>query len=211
MGTRQTVVPLTSFLYFVFMSVHTPVKQKGVYFITFTCFNWLPLIELTEGYDLLYNFFDVMKSSGNDVLGFVIMPNHVHLLLHYVNTSQSLNTIIGNGKRFIGYSIVKRLENKREILLLDQMKNAVRVKDSKRNKRHELWQGTFDVKQCRTKKFILQKLNYIHNNPCSGKWKLCNKPYEYAHSSARFYNGEKNGYKVKDYLDILAVLKCEEN
>ena len=39
-----------------------------------------------------------MKKGGNNVLGFVIMPNHVHLLIHYTNTGQSLNTTIGNGK-----------------------------------------------------------------------------------------------------------------
>jgi hypothetical protein len=53
-------------------------------------------------------------------------------------------------------------------------------------------------------------LNYIHNNPCSGKWSLCEKPYQYLHSSARFYDGDKGGYRVKDYLDVLAELKYAE-
>jgi len=189
------------------MSVHTPVKQRGVYFITFTCFNWIPLFEITKGYDAVYNFFDVLKANGNEVLGYVIMPNHVHLMLHYTNTKQSLNTIIGNGKRFIGYDIVKKLEERKETTLLNQMKEAVTTKDRQRNKIHEVWKGTFDVKQCRTEKFILQKLNYIHNNPCSGKWGLCEKPYQYPHNSARFYDGDKAGYRVKDYLDVLAELK----
>jgi REP element-mobilizing transposase RayT len=189
------------------MAIHTPVRQRGVYFITFTCFNWLPLIEITKGYDLVYNFFDVLKQNGNDVLRYVIMPNHVHLLLHYTNTKQSLNTVIGNGKRFIGYDIVKRLEERNEVVLLNQMKEAVIDKDRRRNKKHELWHGTFDVKECRTEKFILQKLNYIHNNPCTERWKLAEKPYEYSHSSARFYNGDNSGYRIKDYLDVLAELK----
>jgi REP element-mobilizing transposase RayT len=191
------------------MSIHTPVKKRGVYFITFTCFNWYPLIALASGYDLVYKFFDVLKENGHHVLGFVIMPNHVHILLHYTNTKQPLNTVIGNGKRFIGYDIVKRLEEKNEFVLLNQMKEAVIDKDRRRNKKHELWQGTFDVKECRTEKFILQKLNYIHNNPCTERWKLAEKPYEYPHSSARFYDGDKGGYSVKDYLDVPAELKYE--
>ena len=139
------------------MSIHTPVKQRGVYFVTFTCFKWIPLIELTNSYDLVYNFFDVLKENDNSVLGFVIMPNHVHFLVHYTNTKQSLNTIIGNGKRFIGYDIVKRLEESDKVDLLNQMKQAVINKDRRRNKMHQIWQGTFDVKECRTEKFILQK------------------------------------------------------
>jgi REP element-mobilizing transposase RayT len=192
------------------MSIHTPVKQRGVYFITFTCFNWLPLIELTNGYDLVYSFFDVLKQNSIDILGNVVMPNHVHFLLHYTNTKQPLNTIIGNGKRFIGYDIVKRLKEKGETMLLNQMKEAVTAKDRERNKIHEVWKGTFDIKHCRTEKFILQKLNYIHNNPCSGKWSLCEKPYQYPHSSAKFYDGDKGGYRVRDYLDVLAELKYAE-
>jgi REP element-mobilizing transposase RayT len=191
--------------------IHKPVNEKGVYFITFTCFNWLPLIELTKGYDLVYKFFDVMKANRNHVLAFVIMPNHVHLLLHYTNAKQSLNTIIGNGKRFIGYGIVSRLEQQNQLALLNQMKEAVRLKDRQRHKKHQVWQGTFDVKECRTEKFILQKLNYIHNNPCSGKWKLYEKPYQYPHSSARFYDGGKAGYQVKDYSDVLAeLIYCDQ-
>lgn len=90
------------------------------------------------------------------------------------------------------------------------MKGAVSAKDRQRNKKHQVWQGSFEVKERRTEKFILQKLNYIHNNPCSGKWSLCNKPYNYSHSSARFYDGDKKGYMVKDYLDVLAELKYKE-
>ena len=66
---------------------------------------------------------------------------------------------------------------------------------------HEVGQGKFDIKECRTEKFILQKLNYIHNNPCTQRWKLAEKPYEYLHSLARFYDGDN---RVKDYLDVLA-------
>ena len=92
--------------------------------------------------------------------------------IYCTNTKQSLNTLIGNGKRFIGYDIVQRLEQRGETALLSQMKGAVAAKDRERNKKHQVWQGTFEVKECRTEKFILQKLNYIHTNPCSGKWSL---------------------------------------
>lgn len=30
-------------------------ESEGIYFITFTCHEWLPLLELTKGYDLVYN------------------------------------------------------------------------------------------------------------------------------------------------------------
>jgi hypothetical protein len=33
----------------------------------------------------------------------------------------------------------------------------------------------------------MQKLEYIHNNPVQGKWKLVEYPEDYKYSSARFY------------------------
>jgi hypothetical protein len=38
------------------------------------------------------------------------MPNHIHALLAFRNTQgQSINTIIGNGKRFIAYELIAKL------------------------------------------------------------------------------------------------------
>jgi hypothetical protein len=43
----------------------------------------------------------------------------------------------------------------------------------------------------------LQKLNYIHNNPCQEKWQLAKAPEEYKHSSAANYISGKGFYEVK--------------
>lgn len=186
------------------MSVHKPVTEPGIYFLTFTCHGWLPLIQLTNGYDLVYNWFDVLSSKGHTVTGYVIMPNHLHMLLHFAGGRQSLNTLVGNGKRFMAYDIIKRLENQKETSLLATLQTAVQALDKSRGKKHEVWKGSFDAKQCRTEKFVLQKLHYIHNNPCSGKWKLTDDPIHYFHSSASFYiSGKQAGYAVKDYREFL--------
>ena len=103
-----------------------PVKRQitepdGVYFITFTCYQWLPLIAQTNSYDLVYNWFDHLKSKGHYITGYVIMPNHVHALIGFRNTGQRINTIVGNGKRFIAYEIINRLRQQKEDKLLHQL------------------------------------------------------------------------------------------
>lgn len=169
-----------------------PTKQTipysfGTFFITFTCYQWLPLIEKVNGYDIIYNWFDYLKSKGHFINGYVIMPNHVHALISFVETKQKINTIVGNGKRFMAYEIVERLRQKNEIELLNKLAEEVENTRKKKNKLHEVWKLSFDWKDCRSKEFINQKLNYIHNNPCRGKWNLCSSPYEYLHSSAKYY------------------------
>jgi hypothetical protein len=83
---------------------------------------------------------------------------------------------------------------------LHKLSLAVTGSDKKRGKIHQVFEESFDWKECRTDKFIEQKLYYIHNNPCKGKWDLATSPVEYLHSSARFYaTGEQGVYKVTNY------------
>lgn len=143
------------------MALHRKITISGIYFITFTCYDWLPLIEQVKGYDLVYKWYDILLSGGNTIVGYVIMPNHLHMLLHYKEGGQSLNTIVGNGKRFMAYDIVRRLERQEDHPLLKKLQGAVKDKDKSRGKKHEIWKAAFDAKECRTDDFAFQKLQYI--------------------------------------------------
>ena len=201
---KKSAEGLVGIQYFIFMSLHQIIINPGIYFITFTNLAWLPLIQLSDGYALVYKWFDILKEKGHVVTGYVVMPNHLHALLYYSGGHQSLNTIIGNAKRFMAYEIVARLEQAGNREIIARLQKDVRTKDKNRGKRHEVWKDAFDVKECRTEKFILQKLNYIHNNPCSGNWKLADDPTHYIHSSASFYiSGKKGIYGVKDYREFI--------
>ena len=185
-----------------------PVKQtipynSGIFFITFTCHQWLPLIDKTNGYDIVYNWFDHLKGKGHYINGYVIMPNHVHALVSFIDTKQSINTIIGNGKRFMAYEIIERLKANNETQLLEQLANNVETARRQNKKRHEVWELSFDWKDCRSNEFIYQKLEYMHNNPMAKQWTLCNNPIEYIHSSAKFYiTGEQGFYQVTNFMEM---------
>lgn len=188
-----------------------PVKRQiaspdGVYFITFTCTHWLPLIELTQSFDVVYNWFTYLKTKGHYVAGYIIMPNHVHMLIAFRNTGQSINTIIGNGKRFMAYEIIKRLKQQNNEYLLNRLHNLVNHSDKVRNKNHEIWEDSFDWKDCRDNEFMKQKLDYMHNNPCKGKWTLAAAPVDYAHSSAKYYiTGEQGIFEVLNYAALADI------
>ena len=66
------------------------------------------------------------------------MPNHVHVLLTFINTKQSINTIIGNGKKFMAYEIIKRLEENDEAELLQQLSTDVEPIRKANKKLHEV-------------------------------------------------------------------------
>ncbi len=167
--------------------------KSGVYFITFTCYKWLCLIEKAKAYDTVYKWFDYLKSRGHYINGYVIMPNHIHLLVSFTETNQSINTIIGNGKRFMAYELIKRLLLAREFNLLNELASKVKTKSRLNKKLHVVWENSFDWKECRSIDFAIQKLDYIHKNPCSKRWELCNHPDDYMHSSACYYKTGKQG------------------
>lgn len=183
-----------------------PVRSKisetnGVYFITFTCARWLPLFEITKGYQVVYRWFEYLTQQRHHIVGYVIMPNHVHGLIAFSETQVPINTIIGNGKRFMAYDLVKRLKQKGNTGILEQLASWVNNTQRVGNKKHEVFEPSFDSKECRTLDYMRQKVNYMHANPC--KAGLVTVPEDYAHSSARYYyTGVQGIYPVITYMEL---------
>ena len=110
---------------------------------------------------------------------------------------------MGNCKRLLAYQIVRKLEELNESHILKTLGSYVSLSDRRKGKLHEVFEPSFDWKECRTEKFIRQKLNYIHKNPCSGKWNLAEPFWNYPHSSAKFYvTGEQGVYQVLNYAAL---------
>ena len=169
-------------------------QSNSIYFVTFTCYKWLSLFQEANAYDAVYKWFDSLYKNNSYTTGYVIMPNHLHALLHFPEMLQSLNTTIGNAKRFLAYEIIKRLEEKKAIDLLDILHAGVKKSERKKGQIHKVFEDSFDAKECHSEKFILQKLDYMHRNPVSKKWQLVNDFVDYEHSSVSFY--EKRDKKI---------------
>lgn len=183
------------------MTTHKKYNEREVvFFCTITCYNWLPLFEITNFYDAIYKWFNILRESKNQVNGYVIMPNHLHVLIRVEKESSGINMLVGNGKRFMAYEIVERLRKSGNNNLLIRLQKAVSEKQKAVGKLHHVFEPSFDCKPCYSKKFMEQKLDYIHNNPCSGKWNLVDEFTLYKHSSAAFYELDAvNGFVVDDY------------
>ena len=187
------------------MSVRREIPDNfGIYFITITCCRWFNLFEISKGYDAVYKWFDSLKRKGHYITAYVIMPNHLHAMIAFRQTEgQSINSIIGTGKRFMAYEIVKRLKEQSKDDLLAQLGSFVNLTEKRKGKLHEVFEPSFDWKDCISDKFLEQKSNYIHENPCRGKWNLSGQPWEYEHSSAKFYyTGEQGVYPVISHMDL---------
>lgn len=187
------------------MSVRKQIWQpNGVFFITFTCARWLELYEIVNGHATVYRWFDYLKEKGHYIVAYVIMPSHVHAIIAFRTSMISINNIIGNGKRFMAYELVKLLQANGQQKLLVEMSDWVNTTDRLRNKQHEVFEPSFDWKECYDARLLKQKADYIHMNPC--KAGLVKLPEEYLHSSAKYYHtGQQGQYPVITYMELQDV------
>ena len=175
----------------------------SMYYCTFTCYNWIPLIDITKSYDIVYNWFNILAKENIQVVAYVITPNHIHCILYFPDAGFNLNKIIGNAKRFMAYEIIKRLEENNLHELLHTLSHAVTANEKKKGQLHRVFKNSFDAKAIFSEKFLLQKINYIHHNPVSGKWMLAKYFGAYEHSSASFYeDGKAMHFMSKHFRDI---------
>ena len=92
---------------------------------------------------------------------------------------------------------MKRLQEQNHISILSKIAEAVTKSDKDRGKIHQVFERSFDCKEITSSHFFKQKLSYMHNNPCSGIWKLVENPIDYIHSSAKYYEtGEQGIYLI---------------
>jgi REP element-mobilizing transposase RayT len=187
-----------------YMSVRKIITEPdGVFFITFTCYQWLHLLAEVDGYDIAYKQFDILKKDGHYILGYVIMPNHIHVIIAFTGSGKSINARVGAMKRFMAYEIIGRLKQAQKKDILEILTAGVSTIDRKKGKLHRVFEPSFDSKHCRSLAFIRQKLDYIHHNPCRGKWQLAESPSQYLHSSAGYYLTDSHAdYPVTNYMEM---------
>ncbi|MFT7030896.1 MAG: REP element-mobilizing transposase RayT [Marinoscillum sp.] len=186
------------------MATHTAQHENETfYFVTFTCYKWLSLFDETKIYDYLNLWFSKLKDNGCVLSGYVIMPNHMHLLIYFDKSVQNLNKTIGESKRFLAYEIIKRLKSNNRVDLLEILKEGVQLQESGKGKLHQVFRLSFDAKPI-DESNINEVLNYMHHNPVSGKWNLVDDYTSYLYSSANHYDLKgKSIYQIRDYREII--------
>jgi REP element-mobilizing transposase RayT len=182
------------------MAVRTQQRTDGAtFFCTFTCWQWLPLIERSNAYGHIYDWMHIARSKGVRIFGYVIMPNHVHMVIH-APAGLSVNALLANAKRFLAYEVRSRLVAKGEDAVLAVLKSAVRPSDAARGSVYRVFMPSSDIRECHDEEMIQQKLDYMHANPVKGKWMLADDFLDYPHSSAGFYErGDVTAAPVEHY------------
>ena len=134
-----------------------------------------------------------VKYSGVEIDQYIIMPNHIHLVV-YFRVENKLSDYMRDFKKFTSTKIRQLIEETGNKELL----KSIRHRDPKRA--FKVWQDRFDDVYIGSKNVLETKLDYIHLNPLQEQWGLVTRPEDYEFSSARFYEtGVQTGLSVVDY------------
>lgn len=163
-------------------------------FVTFSCYHRFRLLTSTN---IIQVFVDeltaVRERCGFKLYGYVVMPEHVHLVLWLPDTMK-LGSVIGE---------VKSLSARRMLPLLRSAPGirtdrliATRAGES----RLVFWQIRCYDHNCRTPDTVREKIEYGHKNPVTRG--LVKEPGEWRWSSYNWYAGRSDGPIAMDEPDF---------
>ena len=155
-----------------------------LYFVTTTAVQrahifWRDVVKriLVDG---LYHLHVVDRT---ELYAFVIMSNHVHFVAH-CREDDPLKDMVRDFKANMARLIVRQYQAERNSKVLDFLAAAVKRPEKQRFK---VWGDGYSAKDVFSPDFLLQKMEYVHNNPLQPHWQLAERAEDYIWSSARFY------------------------
>jgi REP element-mobilizing transposase RayT len=163
--------------------------EKGLYFVTFTITQWVDVFTREVYVNI---FLDSLrycqKEKGLLVYAWVVMSNHVHLIIR--SEQEPLSDTIRDIKKFTSTQIVNSIEQhpkeSRKSWLLWLLKKEGRI---------TFWQAGYHGEEITSDSFMKSKVDYIHNNPVRAG--IVSKAEEYTNSSAlTFIKGECGKLKL---------------
>lgn len=160
----------------------------GFHFITWSCYHRRPLLDTGQARDLLLTVLELMRERYRfGVVGYVVMPEHVHMLISEPQ--------IGNPSLVV--QTVKLGFTQRLLTDQENPHASQRTRDMGPVAKH-IWQRRFYDFNVWSQRKEVEKLKYMHRNPVVRG--LVKKPEDWRWSSYRSYAYGENGLvRINDW------------
>ncbi len=161
-----------------------------LHFVSFATVNWIDVFIRRQYCEIIVDSLKYcIENKGLELYAWCIMSSHVHLIISRENGD--LSDIIRDMKRHTAKKILALIaddveESRREWMLWMFGRAG---KWNNNNEKYQFWQQDNHPIELMTNEMLMQRLNYLHNNPVvSG---AVSEPQHYLYSSACDYCGEK--------------------
>ncbi|MDQ5846642.1 MAG: transposase, partial [Acidobacteriota bacterium] len=152
-----------------------------VHYVTAVTYDRVPLFRNDHACALFIDALATTRLKDSfKLIGYVVMPDHFHLLANPLYLDISL--IVGRLKGRAASLILKWLRAEQHAASLNKLKLPQSLSSGQT---HAVWLQDFSAIDIWSRKFIRQKLNYIHNNPVRAG--LCDHPAKWRWSSYQAY------------------------
>ena len=164
-----------------------------MYFITCTIVQWIDIFTRSAYADMVVSSLKYcLQHKGLQIYGWVIMSNHIHLIVS-CKEGFNLSDTLRDFKKYTAAQIVQAIENNP-----GESRRSWLVWLLKQNNEITFWQPDNHPEEIKTRDFFNQKLQYIHLNPVRAR--VLDKEEEYIYSSARDFYGTKGLLDITDFL-----------
>jgi REP element-mobilizing transposase RayT len=152
------------------------------YFITCTVLHWIPIFTRTQSTDILFDSLKFLQKSDNlKITAYVILENHLHMIV----SSDDISKTMAKFKSYTAKELINLLQKSNAKTILEQL--AFYKKAHKTETTYQVWQEGIQPKLIVDEKMMIDRINYIHNNPIKRGYVEEAKHWRY--SSARDYEG----------------------
>jgi len=154
--------------------------DRQPHFLTSTVVGWLPIFTRREAVQILLDSWTFLQRERRITLfGYVVLENHAH----WIASADNLSEQVGDFKSYTARRIVDLLESAHARMLLDLL--AYFKLKHKVDQDYQVWQEGSHPEAIQDDEMMLQKLEYIHDNPV--KRGYVDDPLHWRYSSARNY------------------------
>jgi REP element-mobilizing transposase RayT len=152
--------------------------EGHVYYITTVIHNRIPMFTRPSFIVPLLDSLNFYRYKQEfKLLGYVIMPDHIHLAIWPFGKS-TISEIMRDYKHFTSGRIIRQAQVENITEWITAFRRAGQETGRSENK---VWQDSYWDTNIYTEHFLRQKLNYIHRNPVRAN--LVEQPEDYPYSS----------------------------
>lgn len=172
-------------------------EKNHVQFFTAVCYNWLKLLDSDEAKQIVIEALKFRVEQQQVKVGaFVVMPNHIHVIWRIQNDFK-LEDVQRDFLKFTAKKIIELIRQR------DGQKKLEEIYVGAKDRAFQVWKRDSMSIDLFSEKFVLQKIDYIHNNPCQPHWNLAAHPLDYRFSSALYYEAGTDEFGVLTHLNEL--------
>ena len=158
--------------------MHTISRDTPALYLTAVAKDRLPVFRTDQIKIVTCNALDeARKSGGFSIYAYVIMPDHLHLI---TDSILKPSAVLRYANGIISRRVIDHLKDRGHNASLQKLKHEIKEHDY----RYSLWDHHSNVFSITSEGMLMEKVNYIHQNPVRAG--LVEKAEDYRWSSVRW-------------------------